>query len=792
MPRRRRKQLHAAMARYLPAAPPTQARVARPMGERMRGGGIRTTGARLREQRLREQQLRGTLGPGRASLPRRGAPGQLERQLVGRPGRHPRPQTDRAGLEGLVAVLGKAAAGKAASGSVWASPKRCRGGWQERQSPAKELPPARAHVVGLDGSAPCAAPVPKRGTKRQFASVPSKPEGKRPRAEEKKTVETIEISSEDEAPPVPSESRLKLDPKRKKRSTDQPAKFRSFTMDEIGRSESPLSERNTNARPEQSDVAEADTTTPVVSRVRKNGLSNFEAAPRTSPKAAKRSVARAPSPRLNGARSEISSRQRKPKFRAGSPLKEVQQREEHGDSDSDVVVHRSRGATGRRRKERSRSQFVTPVRSEDVRTVEDYREERPNAVTRRVPRASVTVPPEHPNSTARPRLRRQITTLKENAVPTCGKPDTMSNEPIVISSDDEGVVETDALAEDFSRLAEISPQRFYSNVEQPSARTASKRLSAPVKQGPDVVHLDDENNDSLCDSPVGKRQGQLRKNFDIRLQPPNAAERSELRKLVLGVPERQVMAQLKGANISLTCQDFRRLLGSATGWINDEVVNAFAHLLNQRNKSYFAERSSQAGEAPKLFSHSHSTTRDEGAASMFTSSRPRVHVFNSFFLTLLTSGSRAEYDYKSVRRWMKRAGREVHSLDLILFPVNIKNVHWVLAAIDIRSRLFIYMDSMYGVDVLDSIKHLRRWFTDEVTDKYGKDVAEQLEVESWRSVINPPFVPRQNDGGSCGIFTLYMAEYLERATRPSFAQGDISALRQRTSLFLKRGALPVS
>lgn len=134
---------------------------------------------------------------------------------------------------------------------------------------------------------------------------------------------------------------------------------------------------------------------------------------------------------------------------------------------------------------------------------------------------------------------------------------------------------------------------------------------------------------------------------------------------------------------------------------------------------------------------------------IFERSRPRVHIFNTFFFARLTQGD--TYDYQGVRHWLERAGRNVPSLDLIMFPINIINLHWVLAAIDLRGKKFLYFDSTCGSDSLDALETLRRWLKDEVLDKCGKDVLDEMEIDSWKSVINPPYLPEQQDHGSCDI-----------------------------------------
>lgn len=269
---------------------------------------------------------------------------------------------------------------------------------------------------------------------------------------------------------------------------------------------------------------------------------------------------------------------------------------------------------------------------------------------------------------------------------------------------------------------------------------------------------------------------------NIRLRSVTKVEEREIASVTRNVLKKDILATVKEANIRLCGEDFSCLRGSR--WLNDEVMNSFVGLINSRNCKYFHGRCGQDGENQPNFSRE---VEFESHDQIFVSSRPRTHVFNTFFMARL---SQNDYDYNGVRRWLKRAGKKIDQLDLILVPMNLSNLHWVLVGIDLRHRHFLYLDSMMGKDCGDSIETLKRWLADEISDKIDRATADKLNISQWRSLVNPSYLPRQLDGGSCGVFTLYMAEYLERGKRPDFIQDNITTMRQRTVLFLKHGALP--
>ncbi len=81
-------------------------------------------------------------------------------------------------------------------------------------------------------------------------------------------------------------------------------------------------------------------------------------------------------------------------------------------------------------------------------------------------------------------------------------------------------------------------------------------------------------------------------------------------------------------------------------------------------------------------------------------------------------------------------------MDLIIFPINLNNCHWVLAVIDLRAEQFIYRDSMNGHDTNNVLFTLRRWLADEV--KHISDGRPFVkDVEQWPCLENPHYLPEQ-------------------------------------------------
>ena len=234
----------------------------------------------------------------------------------------------------------------------------------------------------------------------------------------------------------------------------------------------------------------------------------------------------------------------------------------------------------------------------------------------------------------------------------------------------------------------------------------------------------------------------------------------------------------RGAAIPLRAADFKQVL-CAFGKLSDAHVNAYCELINKRNVRYF-----RIGGGERLRQRVAPAADDSQV--LVQGGRQRMFIFSSFLHTLLVA---PRYKHEQVRRWTEKRSIRVLDYGRLILPVNIDNIHWVLAAVDVQHKRFVYLDSMRGSS-RDVLQRVRQWFVDEVTDKYGDDEVRRLGIATWDTIDNPPYVPLQKDGESCGIFAVILADYLEHGQVPDFSQADIPVLRQRTALALMRGALP--
>ena len=128
-------------------------------------------------------------------------------------------------------------------------------------------------------------------------------------------------------------------------------------------------------------------------------------------------------------------------------------------------------------------------------------------------------------------------------------------------------------------------------------------------------------------------------------------------------------------------------------WMNDESINMFFELLRERGERYVAARlvsaasSAAGGRAP-------TAAATKGVVISASVIVPRCIFFSSFFFVKL-AGTLHGYQYTNVKLWTRRLKPSIFSaFDLVLIPLHVDSNHWVLAVIDMRSRLIQYWDSL--------------------------------------------------------------------------------------------------
>ncbi|KAJ1448349.1 hypothetical protein M885DRAFT_623520 [Pelagophyceae sp. CCMP2097] len=229
------------------------------------------------------------------------------------------------------------------------------------------------------------------------------------------------------------------------------------------------------------------------------------------------------------------------------------------------------------------------------------------------------------------------------------------------------------------------------------------------------------------------------------------AEANRCKDALTNAEARAVARALRSAPRAVVSDGFNaRVMGEHAarlnpgGWLVDEVFNFYMALLQDRDN--------------------HRCEADATA-------KP-CHFFNSFFIPKPMGSDAQSYSYSRVRRWTKKV--DLFAKRLFFAPVNVGNMHWCLAAVDMELKTVRYYDSMGGSGSA-YLRALMRYLGDEHQDKRGSP----FDAAGWTKVTTTPDTPQQSNGFDCGVFASYCAHYVSLGAKPSFSQQDILRLRRR-------------
>jgi len=199
----------------------------------------------------------------------------------------------------------------------------------------------------------------------------------------------------------------------------------------------------------------------------------------------------------------------------------------------------------------------------------------------------------------------------------------------------------------------------------------------------------------------------------------------------------------------LTHYDFRKLRHGI--WLNDEVINWWMYI---------------------LFNYDIHLCNN-------TQSKRHMHCFNSFFVQKIYTSERC-YCFKHVETWSKKVfGKDIFQLELVFFPINIGNHHWVAVIAKIQDKTLEYYDSFgNGEDYCDLyLGIIFRYLKDEHRAK--NDGLPLKDEESWKLQNCSLHCPKQENGYDCGVFVCAFAYHLVTNQPFNFNNDYVTEMRRK-------------
>ncbi|UZJ53816.1 hypothetical protein CBS101457_003136 [Exobasidium rhododendri] len=264
----------------------------------------------------------------------------------------------------------------------------------------------------------------------------------------------------------------------------------------------------------------------------------------------------------------------------------------------------------------------------------------------------------------------------------------------------------------------------------------------------------------------------------LKEQERLAYEAKLLRKRAMGIMGRQPLpANLSPEQEEIVRQTFKRqgkiaqLVGAAVEardiskmrdgqWLNDEVINFYSKLLLLRSDEAVKKRAAARDAKKRLGTGLYSNDEERRMSDILLVRDAKrtwngvwnVWTFTSFFYEKLSTGG-----YSGVRQWTRKV--DVFTKDIILLPINIRQQHWVCAAINMRKCRFEYYDSMMTRNPA-VFTLLRNYLLAEYADK-KKDSTEPLILKGWKNYFSRQS-PQQMNFYDCGVFATMTMEQLSR------------------------------
>ncbi|XP_070554739.1 sentrin-specific protease-like [Ptychodera flava] len=150
-------------------------------------------------------------------------------------------------------------------------------------------------------------------------------------------------------------------------------------------------------------------------------------------------------------------------------------------------------------------------------------------------------------------------------------------------------------------------------------------------------------------------------------------------------------------------------------------------------------------------------------------SGPDIYTFSTFlYAHLLRNG------YVAVQRWTSEA--DLFLKDIVLFPINVNDSHWIICAADMRTRTLRCYDSLFdkGVSRMVYLNKLREYLSLERKKVYGKDAA------AWNWTLEcVRQVPQQRNGFDCGVFVCLFARLIASDVAVNFTQEEVGRFRNQ-------------
>ena len=312
----------------------------------------------------------------------------------------------------------------------------------------------------------------------------------------------------------------------------------------------------------------------------------------------------------------------------------------------------------------------------------------------------------------------------------------------------------------------------------------NKNITAEIKDGEgSEVHEDEEEKKEetmkACDKDNGELDAEAegieeetmeacdaekwkREQIALRKKPIDRDEMKHFQKMLRMKKDKILFRHF---NVDITVDIISCLRNE--NWLNDEVVNFYMCLLQDRSKQNFTE------------SHRNYSYRPLQMRSS--------HYFNSFFMAkLLEDGI---YNFSRIKKWTKKIN--VFEQERIFFPLNVGNVHWNLLVVFVQEKKICYYDSKHG-DGKRYLEALMQWVEDIGQNPNNNNQHKvHVDKKNWTLLnVSGDDFPYQTNEFDCGIFVCMFSDFLtDGLPLNELSENDMKHYRQKIGTDILRKTL---
>ncbi|WWD22827.1 hypothetical protein CI109_107321 [Kwoniella shandongensis] len=234
---------------------------------------------------------------------------------------------------------------------------------------------------------------------------------------------------------------------------------------------------------------------------------------------------------------------------------------------------------------------------------------------------------------------------------------------------------------------------------------AKKKSARDLSQVLDDLKVEDEKFEKL---------------LQARLQPKVPTKLSADKEAAINDNLRNPAFKVTLAAAEVNANSIRRLKPGT--WLDDEIMNAYCGMMADRAKADGSKR--------------------------------KAHFMNSFFYQKLAEQG---YEKARLKRWTKKI--DIFGLDVLVFPINLGNMHWTACAINFENKRIEYYDSMGDGtrNRREVFRAVREYLDAEHREKKGQP----FDFTGWEDHFNNN-TPQQDNGSDCGVFSCQTLEMITR------------------------------